>query len=134
MAVLRKTQLDLAKIGCSQNTNIYNRKDDAPPTPDFMLCWRAAWSQIEPTVTLALKLADDYDQVADVGNTQTVLRDFDTITEDLSAIRENAISNPNEFWREILNLVNLATSLQSALSSSNRDKLHKAIEGLTKTP
>lgn len=130
---LRSTTVDLSKLHCSNDSDHLSRVDDAP-NPKFVACWRSVWNELEPAVSSLLKTATDYDQLADAGDTRASLKLFDQITQDLSAIRENAITHPNLFWGDVMSLINLAKAVETALSKESRDKIHAAVDGLTKSP
>lgn len=136
MQVVRTTPINLSKIdACHDLSRKFERAaPNGPPSSAFMSCWRAVWNEIEPIVTSTLKVSSDYDQLADAGDTATALKAYDTITQDLNAIRDNAVTNPNLFWSYVTQLVSFANTVNTAFSSDNRDKLHKAIEALTKSP
>ncbi|MCK1285414.1 hypothetical protein IVB41_15950 [Bradyrhizobium sp. 44] len=131
----KATQINLGKLDeCKGFDRKFDRVSGSPPNAAFILCWRAAWQKLEPTVTSALKLADDYDRLADAGDTATAYTTYLNITKDLGAIRDNSVTNPNLFWRYVTQLVGFANTVQTAFSVDNREKIHKAIEGLSKAP
>src|SRR5262249_31691728 len=102
------------------------------PSKAFMLCYKAAWAEIEKPTSVLLKLADEYDQVADAGNTDAATKAFGQISADLTAISENSVSNPAVLWQYVTQLVGFANTLQKGYSQENRDKLHRAIDALMK--
>jgi len=133
LTALKAKKIDLKKLGCSNTGDQFNPIDNSP-NPTFVLCWRLAWNEIEPDVNSLLKIASDYDGFADAGDSRSTLKLFDEITNDLSAIRDNEISNPIAFWGDIMSLINVAKAFETAFSKESRDKIHSAIDGLTKSP
>jgi hypothetical protein len=134
--VLQATEIDLAKLDECRNLNGANlgRADSGAPNTAFMLCWRRVWSQVEPIVSSTLKAGGDYDQLADAGDTAAALNAFRNVTSDLGAISTNAITDPAVLWAFVTQVATFATTVQTAFSHDSRDKLHKAIDALTKSP
>jgi len=134
LVAVRHTEIDLGKLDACKGLNDekFTRSKSGAPSVSFMLCWRAAWTKLESTITAMLKTAEDYDQLADAGDTDTALRAYDVITADLDAIRDNEISDPTAFWQYVTQLVSFANTLDTAFSPANRDKIQKAIDTLVK--
>jgi hypothetical protein len=116
------------------NSTNLGRTPSGAPSAAFMRCWRKVWSQLDSTVASTLKAANDYDLLADAGDTDTALIAFRNVTRDLNAIRTNAVSDPDVLWMFVTQVVIFATTVQTAFSPDNRDKLHKAIDALVKAP
>lgn len=133
--LLQTNEIDLSKIDECKNLNGASlpRADSGAPNAAFMLCWKEAWAQLEPLVLSTLKAGADYDQLADAGDSATALNGFKKVTSDLSAISNNAITDPAVLWSFVTQVLTFATTVQAAFSQENRDKLHKAIDAVVKS-
>jgi hypothetical protein len=133
---IQSSKFDLSKFEECKELNSTNlgRTPSGAPSAAFMRCWRKVWSQLDSTVASTLKAANDYDLLADAGDTDTALIAFRNVTRDLNAIRTNAVSDPDVLWMFVTQVVIFATTVQTAFSPDNRDKLHKAIDALVKAP
>ena len=133
---IQKTELDLSKFEECKDVSSTNlsRTASGAPSAAFMHCWRKVWSQLDSIVASTLKAAGDFDLLADAGDTATPLIAFRKVTDDLNAISTNAITDPEVLWMFVTQVVTFATTVQTAFSQDNRDKLHKAIDALVKAP
>lgn len=131
---LRNTTVDLSKVDACKDliANRFKRSDSGAPSSTFMLCWRAAWGKLQGQVATLLKTGDDYDRLADAGDTASALQAYNEITQDLSAIKENSVTSPKVLWEQVLKLVSFAKTVSAAFSEENRAKIHKAIDDLVK--
>jgi hypothetical protein len=97
-----------------------------------VLCWRAAWTQLEGNAAAVLKAADEYDQLLDAGDKGNVKTSFAELSEALSAIAEGSVTNPHVLWATATRLLAIGEKIQAATSKENRDKMQKAIDDLVK--
>jgi hypothetical protein len=135
--VIRKSEIDLARLDSCKDPNNekFVRSASGAPSARFVLCWRAAWGQLESTVASTLKAAEDYDELADAGDSATALTAFRRIDTEFTAIsRGNSVNDPQAFWQFVLQIVSFANTLQTAFSQDNRERIHKAIDGLVHSP
>jgi hypothetical protein len=132
---LRSTEINLGALSeCKKlGPGRFDRSESGAPSSQFMLCSKAAWEQIEKPISELLKTAEDYDQLADAGNTDTAKKAFEQITGDLTAISENAVTDPTLFWQYVTQLVGFANTIQKSFSQESRDKVHKAIDLMVHT-
>lgn len=132
---LRATEIDLGTLSeCKKlGPGEFDRSESGAPSSQFMLCSKAAWERIEEPIAELLKTADDYDQLADAGNTDTAKKAFEQVTGDLTAISENAVTDPTLLWQYVTQLVGFANTLQKSFSQENRDKVQKAIDAMVRT-
>jgi hypothetical protein len=137
VAEIRAAEIDLAKLDACKDSNNekFIRSASGAPSARFMLCWRAAWGRLASIVAATLKAGEEYDELADAGDSATALKSFDKLKTELQAIGGgNPLGDPQAFWQSILRLVSFANTLQTAFSQDNRDKIRKAIDGLVQTP
>jgi hypothetical protein len=134
--VIERTELDLSKFDECKDLSTVNlgRTASGAPSSAFMRCWRKAWSQLDPIVSSILKAGNDYDLLADAGDTDTPVIAFHKVADDLNAVSTNAVSDPEVLWMFVTQVLTFATTVQTAFSQDNRDKLHKAIDALVKAP
>jgi hypothetical protein len=85
-AVLRATSVDLSR---NEDCKIFladgkplKRPDGNGISDNFVLCWRAVWDQLQTNVSPLLKAADDYDQLADAGDSDNALLAFDPVSRE----------------------------------------------------
>jgi hypothetical protein len=134
VALLRAEKVDLAKIDACKNlpATRFAARPSGTPSDDFVLCWRSVWQQVESEVAAALKAADDYDQLADAGDSDNAVKAFDGMKDALGAIAEGSITNPDVLWNLVARLIAFADKVNTTFSKENRDKMHKAIDEITK--
>lgn len=133
LAALGDTKIDLTK---SENcADLYRSKvagrSSGAPKDSFILCWRAAWMQIETTAAAVVKAADDYDQMADVG-AGSIKNDFDQLVKTLDAIPKDNFYSAQEFLKIVSRIAAFGEKVSVALSKESREKIHKAIDDLIK--
>ena len=135
-AVVRGTSIELTKnqncktLGLARSAVL---SGSSVPTDDFVLCWRFAWGQIEPAVTSFLKDAEQYDQIADIGDTDNALKAFDPLAKSLKAIKNDDDASLKKFWSWATQLIAFGQKVEAAFSDENRSKVQKSIEALVKT-
>ena len=134
LATLRKTEVNLAKLDACKGFEAtrFKTRESGAASDEFALCWRAAWGQLEASVTAVLKAADEYDQLLDAGDKNNAKTSFAELTEALSAISENSVTNPEVLWAIATRLVSIGEKVQAATSKESREKIHKAIDDLVK--
>jgi hypothetical protein len=134
--VVQNFEVDLSKLPECKDLSSANlgRTASGAPSTAFMVCWRKVWGQVDETVASILKAGQDYDQLADAGDTDTALIAFRKVTADLNAVAANEITDPAVFWMYVTQVITFATTVQAAFSQDNRDKIHKAIDALVKAP
>jgi hypothetical protein len=134
LAILRKTEVNLAKLDACKGFEAarFNTRASGAASDEFALCWRAAWGQLEASVTAFLKAADEYDPLLDAGDKNNAKTSFAELTEALSAISENSVTNPEALWAIATRLVSIGEKIQAATSKESREKIHKAIDDLVK--
>lgn len=135
LAVLRKSEVNLAKFDACKGfeTARFKTRASGAASDEFVLCWRAAWSQLEGSVAAVLKAADEYDQLLDAGDKNNAKTSFAELTQALSAISENSVTNPSELWAIATRLVAIGEKIQAATSKESREKIQKAIDDLVKS-
>jgi hypothetical protein len=132
-AVVRNAQIDLNK-----NDNCKAFLKSGSPTvadklsDDFILCWRGAWSQTEAGIAAFLKAAEDYDRLADAGNTDNARDSFKPLAESLEAIENDDEVSLKQFWNWATRLIAFAQKVETAFSKENKQKIDKAIDDLVK--
>jgi hypothetical protein len=99
-----------------------------------MLCWRAAWDQIEPKAGGVLKAAAEYDQLADLGDTDNAYHAYKPLSESLSAVNTQNPTDLAKFWGWATRLIAFGQKIETAFSKENRDKIDKAIDAIVKNP
>lgn len=134
LALLRKSEISLPKIDACKalETNRFTKRQSGAANDDFAICWRAVWTQLEAPVAAALKSADEYDTLADAGDKNNAKAAFADLSEALSGISENAITNPHELWQIATRLMAIGEKVQAATSKESREKIQKAIDELVK--
>ena len=100
-------------------------------TPNFVLCWRSAWGQIEGQITALLKSADEYDQVADAGDS-TAEDAFKKLTAALNTVANPTPQQLDQLWDTATRLLAFALKVETVFSKETRAKADKAIEDLVK--
>jgi hypothetical protein len=133
-AKLRATPIDLSK---NDNCKAYittgkPTKDDGSLSDDFVLCWRTAWGQVDTSVAALLKAAEQYDQLADAGDTDNAKKAFEPLVKSLAAISYPGDEGLAKFWNWAARLVAFAQKVETAFSKENRQKIDKAIDDLVR--
>lgn len=134
-AVVRNTQIDLSKDeNCKQYVSNSSalEADGKTLRDDFVLCYRVAWVQLEGPVSSLLKAAEQYDLLADAGDTDNARKAFEPLAKSLAAISAPGDDGLIKFWNWAIRLVAFAGKLEAAISTENRDKIGKAIDDLVK--
>lgn len=134
-AVTRNAQIDLTKDeSCKQYSAGSSAlgADGKTLRDDFILCYQAAWVQLEGPVSALLKAADQYDQLADAGDPNNALKAFEPLAKSLAAISAPGDDGLVKFWNWAVRLIAFAGKIEAAFSKENRDKVGKAIDDLVK--
>jgi hypothetical protein len=134
-AVLRNSEINLTKLDACKagfDANKFATRASGAPSDDFVVCWRAAWMQIERPVAALIKAADEYDQLADAGDSNNAKKAFTELSTALDAIAEGSVTDPAELWRIATRLVAFGQKVEAATSKENREKINKAIDDLVK--
>ena len=134
-AVLRASPVDLSKgDSCKKYLAAGQPTNDAKTslTDDFILCWRAAWEQVESNVAALLKVAEEYDRLADAGDTDNAHQAFRPLADSLQAITTTDETDLKRFWGWATRLLAFAQKVETALSKESREKIEKAIDDLVK--
>jgi hypothetical protein len=140
MAVLRSIKIDLSKAANCKSvlqSPILPLPQGAPATPnrvptdDFILCYAAAWKQIEDPAQDVLTAANQYDAFADASD--------DQLQQAVQQIKANAVQleNPSpaqvkDLWEAAAQLIAFGETVSQSLSKDNLDKANKAIADLMK--
>jgi hypothetical protein len=132
--VLKNVAIDLTKeqsckVIAALGTPI---KPDKTVHDEFVLCWRAAWAQAEPATAAMLKAAEQYDQLADAGDTDNARKAFEPLAKSLAAISAPGDDGLIKFWNWATRLVAFAQKVESSFSKENQDKISKAIDDLVR--
>ncbi len=134
-AVLRHAPVELAKLDACKALLALPQKpalrSSGAPSDVFVLCWRSAWTQLEPIVASALKAADEYDQIADAGNPDNAKKAFEPLSNALDTLANDRLS-PETAWALAVRLIGFAEKVSTATSNENRDRIRKAIDDLVK--
>jgi hypothetical protein len=131
-----KGPIDLAKFEqCKDPTNNrLVRSESGAPSRQFITCWAAVWETLEPSVTALMKSANNYDQLADAGDTDSAKDMYKNIADGFKKIGDGEdLPNLADFWSSASKLVHFAETLRAAFSEENRAKLDKAIDAAVKS-
>jgi hypothetical protein len=138
LAATRAARIDLAKSDeckayLTEPKKLEKRKSGAP-SDQFVLCWRSIWNQLESQVSETLKAANDYDQLADAGDSDNAAKVFDPLSKSLAAIAQNQLDPKDlaKVWNWATELLAFADKVNAAASKDNRDKIQQAIDNLVK--
>src|SRR5581483_81138 len=133
--VLQATTLDLSKLDACKDLSAANlgRAASGAPSPAFARCWRKAWGEIDSLVAATLKTANDYDDLADGGDTDAPRKAYAALAGQLDDIANAHEGDLTEVWKRVREAIAFAGTVQAAFSQENRDKLAKAIDALAKT-
>ena len=133
-AILRASAIDPSRNeSCKRYMAAGKPTDEAGTsvTDHFILCWRFVWEQIEPDVGATLKAAEDYDGIADAGDTDNAYNAFKPLGESLAAVSTTNEGDIRKFWNWATRLLAFAQKLESG-HNENRQKVQKSIDDLVK--
>lgn len=134
--VIRHYPVDLAKDGSCQRYSTTASAlvaDRNSVSDDFILCYRVSWAQLESIAAALLKAADQYDQLADAGDTDNAKKAFEPLAKSLTAISSPGEDGLAKFWNWAIRLIAFGQKVESAFNKESRDKISKAIDDLVKT-
>ena len=142
MALLRGKEIELYKLTeCSEYLTSdaakrASRRESGSPNDSFAICWKAAWDQVGGLASNAAKAADDYDQLADAGDSDNATKAFDPLSKSLSAVAQadgnlDAVSAA-KIWNWTTKLLAFADKVAASASVENRKKIKDAIDALAK--
>ena len=135
---LRGSAVELAKVDACKSylaePKKLGKRASGAPSDEFVLCWRASWSQLEGNVAAALKAAADYDELSDAGDSDNAKKAFEPLSNALDAIPKEQFSPDDlgRLWALATRLVAFAEKVHTSFAKENRDKIQKAIDELVK--
>lgn len=109
---------------------MYRRGPDGLPSAQFRRCYRAVWGHFEGGITVALKTAAAYDQLADAGDTSTQLNGYKALTADFSKVADE--SGQVDFWDTVSKMLTFAGAVETAVSEDSLKKLQKSLDAVSK--
>lgn len=135
IAAIRETEIDLSKIDACKElmAKRFETRPSGAPSDEFVNCWRHSFSKLEASVASLLKVAQEYDELADAGATDTAKKQFAELSEALQAISEGSVTNPDQLWKLATRLIAFATKIEASMSKENRAKMESAIDGLMRS-
>jgi len=142
LALLRTKSVDLSKLPeCKSYLSLapeakFARRPSGAPNDGFVSCWGAVWLELGPLVSSVLKSANDYDQLADAGDSDNASKAFAPLSKSLDAIVKDqnnmSAENLTRIWNLATELVAFAEKVNAAASPENQKKLKDAIDALVK--
>ena len=133
MAAIKSMKIDLKKIDACNGPldQMAKPSSSGGPSPAFIMCYSGVWAQYHSAIDQALKTANQYDQLADAGDTNTALVAYDKlITDDYDKVVNSSTDNPKEFWSAVNQLITFAGAVANATSESNLATIKKAVEAI----
>lgn len=141
-ALLRSKEIELSKLpeckaylGDELNKRA-SRRSSGSPNDSFTTCWKAAWDQLNVLAASVAKAGNDYDQLADAGDSDNATKTFDPLSKSLNGMVQ-ANGNLDEvsasrIWNWTTKLLAFADKITKSASSDNQKKIKEAIDGLAK--
>jgi hypothetical protein len=136
LAVVRTRLVELKKLDACQaylkSESKLARRQDGPINDDFVLCWKATWDAFANDVAAALKDADEYDRLADAGDSDNATKAFVPLSQSLQAVANTDNASIAQFWNWATELLAFADKVNTAASPENRREIQQAIDALVR--
>jgi hypothetical protein len=134
LVLLRSKTEDLSKIEACKSLldgGSDKAKPNGAPNDAFVRCWEAAWAEIATQVANVIKSANDYDQLANAGDTSDVQKNANAILNSMDKItKPGAKVDLTNLWNITVELLAFADKVNTAASADNQKKLNDAIDKL----
>lgn len=138
VALATSTAVDLSKLTeCKDAFDIAEKVKfgvDGLPDQKFVLCHRRVWATFSDPIANMLKLADQYDQLAD-SPPDIAGKRLKAITQQLEEIANGKLdqADAKSVWNFAVQFVAFAQSVIAATSPDNQRKVKSQIDALVKT-